>query len=342
MCWKWTSVGLALVLFAAGCSKPVEEAAYAKPGLLMEPRALADSLEDENRELIILDARPASEYEQGHVPAARVIDVSEWKAEFGDGEDAQAWSQRIGRLGIAGDTPVVIYDDNASKDAARVWWILKYWGHQDARLLNGGWKSWTSADLPVSSEEPSEVTEVEFRPAVQSQRLADKSDVLEILKQGDVQIVDTRSKDEYCGVDPMSNQRGGAIPGAMHLEWKDLIDSKTDRFKPARELTVLFEEAGIDPKKPVATHCQSGGRASVMAFALELMGGDQVSNYYRGWSEWGNHEELPIELPAADADSRPQDSQSRNSAEGDAEQKASQKKTVDRPADEDAGGKTAE
>ena len=89
----------------------------------------------------------------------------------------------------------------------------------------------------------------------------------------------------------------GAIPGAKHLEWDDLIDSETQRFKLADELSRLFREAGIDPTKPVTTHCQSGGRASVMAFALELMGDDQVRNYYRGWSQWGNESDTPIETP---------------------------------------------
>ena len=112
-----------------------------------------------------------------------------------------------------------------------------------------------------------------------------------------VQIVDARSEAEHCGDDPLKNARAGAIPGAKHLEWSALIDKETARFKPADEIARLFAEAGIDPKKPTVTHCQSGGRASVMAFGLELMGGERVANDDRGWSEWGNADGTPIETP---------------------------------------------
>jgi len=82
--------------------------------------------------------------------------------------------------------------------------------------------------------------------------------------------------------------------GAKHLEWSDLLDKDTQRFKPADELRKLFKEAGIDLYEPTATHCQSGGRASVMAFGLELMGAKDVSNYYKSWAEWGNADDTLI------------------------------------------------
>ena len=92
-------------------------------------------------------------------------------------------------------------------------------------------------------------------------------------------------------------KRGGAIPGARHLEWSDAIDAKTHRFKSAYELSKLLQDAGIDPSKPCTTYCQSGGRAAVMAFTLELMGGKDVRNYYKSWAEWGNAADTPIEKP---------------------------------------------
>jgi thiosulfate/3-mercaptopyruvate sulfurtransferase len=83
----------------------------------------------------------------------------------------------------------------------------------------------------------------------------------------------------------------------MHLEWSDLLDPETDRFKPPAELRKLFDQAGIDLAKPVAAHCQSGGRASVMVFAMTLMGAQDPRNYYPGWSEWGNTEDVPVVVP---------------------------------------------
>jgi thiosulfate/3-mercaptopyruvate sulfurtransferase len=111
------------------------------------------------------------------------------------------------------------------------------------------------------------------------------------------QILDTRSQEEFCGTTETA-KRNGTIPGARHLEWSETFDSKTGRFKSAAELARLFKEAGIDPSKPATTFCQSGGRASVLAFALELMGGKEVRNYYRSWAEWGNDDKTPIVKPA--------------------------------------------
>ena len=109
-----------------------------------------------------------------------------------------------------------------------------------------------------------------------------------------MQIVDARSEGEFCGTEPLKNKRAGAIPGAKHLEWSDLVDKGSQRFKPAGELRGLFRAAEIDPTAPSATHCQGGGRAAVMAFALELMGNSDVSNYYRSWGEWGNADDTPV------------------------------------------------
>ena len=95
------------------------------------------------------------------------------------------------------------------------------------------------------------------------------------------------------------NKRGGAIPGAKHLEWSDLIDEETQRFKRPEELRRLFDQAGIDLTRPTVSHCNGGGRASVMAFGLELMGAQDVRNYYRGWGEWGNTPGVPVEIPVA-------------------------------------------
>ena len=108
--------------------------------------------------------------------------------------------------------------------------------------------------------------------------------------------MDARSAKEFCG-DDVRAKRGGAIPGAKHLEWTDLLDPRTGKFKPAPELAKVFADAGIDPSKPTTTYCQSGGRASVLAFGLELMGGKDVRNYYRSWNEWGNDPDTPVATP---------------------------------------------
>jgi thiosulfate/3-mercaptopyruvate sulfurtransferase len=124
--------------------------------------------------------------------------------------------------------------------------------------------------------------------------LATKEQLLDSLKESKLQIVDARSEKEFCGIEKLTNKRAGAIPGAKQLEWIDLLDNDTQRFKSATNLRKLFEEAGIALDRPTATHCQSGGRAAVMVFGMELMGAKEVSNYYPSWAEWGNALDTPI------------------------------------------------
>jgi thiosulfate/3-mercaptopyruvate sulfurtransferase len=275
-------------------STPAETVQYARPALLVEPAALAKP--DVASRFVILDTRRQAEYEQEHIPGARWVNHEEWSKAFGDGRDADGWSQRIGALGIGPDSRVVVYDNQGLRDAARIWWILRYWGVQDAHLLNGTWKQWQAEGRPTSHETPA-VAPVAFAAQPHAERLATKAQVLDSLAGRTLQIVDSRSENEFCGLEKLKNSRGGAIPGAKHLEWSDLIDQSTHRFKRPDELQAIFRKAGIDLQRPTASHCQSGGRASVMVFGLELMGAGDVSNYYHGWSEWGNSADTPIVVP---------------------------------------------
>lgn len=277
----WSSVAL-----AAGPRQ------YPRPELLVEPAELAKP--EAARQFIVLDVRTREQYDRGHLPGARRVDHDAWKSAWGEGRDAAGWSKRIGQLGIAPGSKVVLYDDVAMKNAARIWWILKFWGVQHARLLHGGWPGWESAGLPTTIKVPAAAIPNEFKATPHAGRLTTMEGILPTLGGGKLQIVDTRSEDEFCGIAKQSNKKGGAIPGAKHLEWSDLIDQETHRFKGPGQLDRLFNRAGIELDRPTATHCQSGGRASVMAFALELMGAEDVRNYYAGWSEWGNAEATPV------------------------------------------------
>ncbi len=264
---------------------------YPRVDLLVEPAILNEQLSA--GQVLAIDARPQGEYDAGHLPGARWVDAADWAKSFGDGTDQAGWTDRLGALGLKLDSPVVIYDDSKSKDAARVWWILSYWGIERGRLLNGGWHGWKSASLPIDRTAPTFATTTpELSP--RSQRLVSKDQLLAALAGQSLQIIDARSDGEFCGTAAMGNKRAGAVPGAKRLEWSDLIEADTQRFKPASELKRLFAAAGIDVTRPTATYCQSGGRASVMQFGLELMGADQVRNYYRSWSEWGNADDTPI------------------------------------------------
>jgi thiosulfate/3-mercaptopyruvate sulfurtransferase len=269
-----------------------KKAAYSKVELLIEPADLTKVVSAATHR--ILDVRPKEKYEAGHIPEAVWVDHDQWAKAYGH-DDKPGWEHRIGALGFISTATVVIYDDVRNNRAARIWWILRDAGVRDVRLLNGGWKGWQDAGGEVTKKVP-DVGQTKIAIEFQKDRLADKKFVLDAVKTGIGQIIDVRSKEEYVGEDKRAKQ-GGAIPGAKHLEWSDAMDAKTQRFKYADELKMLFAAAGIDPGKPCTTYCQSGGRAAVMAFTLELMGGKDVRNYYRSWAEWGNADDTPIETP---------------------------------------------
>lgn len=270
---------------------------YPRKELLIEAKDLATIVTKEAvNPTVVLDARSRAKFDKGHIPDARWVDHEEWSKAFGKSQDPKEWARRIGDLGIQNESKVIIYDDAMQKDAARIWWILRYFGHKDARLLNGGWVAWTEAKLPVSHDSIDYLKHL-YKIEAKSDRFATADDVLKAIKDKKVQIIDARSEAEYCGDEKLKNKKGGAIPGAMHLEWSEALDKKTQKFKSPEQLREIFKAAGIDPSKNLVTHCQSGGRAAVMAFTLELMGADRVANYYRGWSDWGNRDDTPIVTP---------------------------------------------
>jgi thiosulfate/3-mercaptopyruvate sulfurtransferase len=265
--------------------------AYPRPDLLIEPCQLAKR--SVAKHLIVLDARARHSFEQGHIPNARWVDRNAWAAAFGRGDDAASWSQRIGALGIRRQSCVVVYDDDFSKDAALIWWVLHYWGVEDVKVLNGDWTGWTAGLYPIDRSITSPFP-VRFDAQAHPGFMATKQEVLASLPNGELQILDARSDAEYRGVEALRNQRAGAIPGAKQLQWNELLDLQTRRFKPATELRQLLKQRGIALDRPTATYCQAGTRASVLVFGLKLLGATDVRNYYKGWSEWGNSQDTRL------------------------------------------------
>ncbi|MGF1579429.1 MAG: sulfurtransferase [Gemmataceae bacterium] len=242
--------------------------------------------------LHVLDARSKKAYQKDHVQGARWADVK------GLSKLSLQWhdESRIQPLfSYPKKSRIVVYDDGSIASAARLWWLLRYMGFTNVQLLNGGYPAYTKAGGKTNDASILEST-FSGEQALDRQVLATKKDVLGVLKTKKAQIIDSRSEGEFCGTVKKA-KRSGSIPGAINLDWVELLEKKTKKFKSPSELSQLFQKAGIDLKKPLITHCQSGGRASVMMFALELMGAKQVKNYYRGWSEWGNEEDTPVVRP---------------------------------------------
>jgi thiosulfate/3-mercaptopyruvate sulfurtransferase len=161
----------ALVVIGRG---QAQEKNNARPELLIESSQLAKP--DVAKKYVVLDARSLTKYKQGHVTNALWVNHDEWAKSFGHGEDAEAWAKRIGSLGITSSSKVVVYDDNYTKDAARIWWILRYWGVEDVRLVNGGWTAWNAGNHPTDKAEIAPAP-AKFEAKARPDRLATKEQI---------------------------------------------------------------------------------------------------------------------------------------------------------------------
>src|SRR5688500_167523 len=260
----------------------MESHAPARPELLVRPRELAAALrltQDSGPAQafqaapIILDVRPAESFAQGHIPGAIHLDL--WGFSLNDTDEAprRAFLWMIHHVleqrGINDSRPVVVYEDSSGMRAARVFWFLEYFGHPDTRLLDGGFSAWLDAALPVTRDAIApKATEWKAEPRLD--RAAGWKDVALRLDSPDAVILDTRSDDEYYGRVARA-KRGGAIPGAVHIEWTRNLDDE-GAFKPLPELRAMYEESGITPDKDVIAYCQGGYRAAHGYLALRLLG----------------------------------------------------------------------
>jgi thiosulfate/3-mercaptopyruvate sulfurtransferase len=269
---------------------------YANPHLLWSVDELKARLTDPR--IVIMDLRPPEAFANGHVPGARSFDI------FGisliDTRPAPLaaflWiiEHLIQAKGVNSDSTVVIYDDIAGMRSARLFWFLEFFGHDDVHVLNGGYNAWTAAGL-LTTRDATVSKSGNFKMRQRRELLATVDDVLERLHRAGVVIVDTRSDGEYLG-QVVRAGRGGAIPGAVHLEWTNNLDEK-GFFKPAEELERMYAEHHILPGDEVIPHCQGGYRSAHTYLALRLLGYPNVRNYLGSWGEWGNRPDLPIEHP---------------------------------------------
>jgi thiosulfate/3-mercaptopyruvate sulfurtransferase len=244
---------------------------------------------------LVLDMRPPDAYAAGHVPGAIHLDL--WGVSLIDTDPAplKAFMWMIEHVfaihGVDASTPIVVYDEQSGVRAARAFWFLEYFGHPSVRLLDGGFGAWTRAGLPVTRDSaPARLSE--WAGNREDRTLATWRDVQAAIGRRDTVIVDARTDAEYCGT-MVRAKRGGAVPGAVHIEWTRNLSPAGD-FKTAGELREMYEGAGVTPDRQVITYCQGGYRAAHSYIALRLLGYPNVRNYVGSWKEWGDREELPI------------------------------------------------
>jgi thiosulfate/3-mercaptopyruvate sulfurtransferase len=256
----------------------------------------------------IIDTRPAAQFAGGRIPRAIYLDL--WALSLNDTDPAPMhaffWSisHYLTAHGIDPKRPVVVYEaEEVGPRAARVFWFLEFFGHPDVRVLDGGFKAWTNAGLPVEAGEARALNSGSWPDDNSTPRreevLAGWRDVFAAAgapaPRTDVAILDTRSEGEYRGTTVRAT-RGGAIPNAIHVEWKDNL-REDGTFKSADELRRMYESKGVTPDREVISYCQGGYRAAHAYIALRLLGYPRVRNYVSSYGEWGNREDLPVIQP---------------------------------------------
>ncbi|HET8600472.1 MAG TPA: sulfurtransferase [Segeticoccus sp.] len=261
---------------------------------------------------VLLDARyrlddpdGRAAHENGHLPGAAYIDVDTALAHIRpDGvggrhpmPDAETFAAAMRAAGVRNDRPVVAYDDWLSLAASRAWWLLRYFGKSDVRVLDGGLAAWRAAALPLETG-PVHPDAGDFTADPGHARLLTAEDAQRYAERGF--LLDARPADRFRGENEVIDPVAGHIPGARCLPALDTVDER-GMFRPADALAVEAAGVGVRPGDDVGTYCGSGIQATHLALVLRHAGvNDDAGVYIGSWSDWITDLERPVELGAPD------------------------------------------
>jgi thiosulfate/3-mercaptopyruvate sulfurtransferase len=281
----------------------ISQTGYARPEVLVDTNWVAQHLNDSKVKIVEVDV-DTNAYDTGHIKGAIGLD---WRKDLQarpirDLLPKEEFEALLSSKGIGNDDTVIAYGDNNNWFAAWFVWNLKYYGHKDARLINGGRKKWQDEGRELVTEAPS------IKPSSYKVGQPDKAiralrdEVRAELGKAGVVLVDVRSPKEYSGellapenLPQEGAQRGGHIPGAKNIPWAQAV-REDGTFKSVEELRELYQSKGVTPDKAVIAYCRIGERSSHSWFVLQyLLGYPNVRNYDGSWTEWGSLIGAPIE-----------------------------------------------
>ena len=276
---------------------------YAHPESLVDTQWVADHGNDANVRLVEVDV-DTSAYEQGHIAGAVGWN---WQSQLQqslrrDLISKEELEQLLGGSGIDNNTTVVLYGDNNNWFACWAFWQMKYYGHNDVRVMNGGRAKWEADGRPLTTTAANASAKSYQAGSPNESIRAYRDQVLASVNAGNVALVDVRSPDEYSGtllappnLPQEGSQRGGHIPGAASIPWGQAV-SEDGTFKSLDDLQALYGGKGIDGNKDTVAYCRIGERSSHTWFVLtQLLGHNNVRNYDGSWTEWGSIVGAPIE-----------------------------------------------
>lgn len=270
------------------------------PGFLVTTEDLSAALNQKN--IVIVDARSAEDYQKMHITNAVNIpktqfrestalkDVLNYKKDNGFFIPPETAEKIFSSAGIDSGARVIVYDSIAFPDASIIWALLKYYGHDNAQVLNGGFEKWVSEGHEVSSR-LTKMQKKAFTPKLRPEMVASRE---WLIKNKDrVSLLDMRSFEEYVGVNLAGNPRGGHIPGAISIEWLHFAGDAT--VKSPKEMQRVLKEAGVDKDKEIVTYCNIGfGRSTYGLMVLKMLGYTNVRVYGGSFEDWSNATELQV------------------------------------------------
>jgi thiosulfate/3-mercaptopyruvate sulfurtransferase len=258
------------------------------PGKLAQTAGVSD--------FVLIDTRPAELFARGRIPGARHFDPyfvnCDDTAEAPLASFTRMWANLLGWRGVRSSDAIVFYGDFTDMCAARCFWFAEYLGHDRVHVLDGGFRAWTKAGLPIERES-APPRPAKFKFTADASKVATRASVLAAMNNPDCVILDNRSAAEFTGEDRRAKY-GGAIPSAQHCDWERLYEHDSGRMKSLVDLRDIFTSLGATPDKEITVYCNTGYRSAHAYLALRLLGYPRIRNYVGSWQEWGNRDDLPI------------------------------------------------
>lgn len=285
-----------------------EQGGYAHAEVLVSTEWVAQHLNDPKVRIVESD-EDILLYDVGHIPGAVKLD---WHTDLQDPVerdfiDKAGFEALMSRVGISNDSTVVFYGDKNNWYACYTFWLFKYYGHEDCRVMDGGRAKWEAEGRPFTKDVPSYPPTTYKAKDPDPKIRAFRDDVMAMLQSGKIEagqaaLVDVRSPQEYSGevihmigYPQEGAQRAGHVKGARNIPWGKAANPD-GTFKSPEELRALYESEGITPDKEVIAYCRIGERSSHTWFVLTyLLGYPNVRNYDGSWTEWGSMVNVPIE-----------------------------------------------